>query len=123
MVTQPNLLIQAMRDVTIVNFEDASILDTLQIEKIGEALYDLVDRRDQKKLVLDFSKVKFLSSSALGVLITLRSKAVAIKGKLAICSMRDELRKVFSISRLDKLFDFYENEEKALTAFGVTRAG
>ena len=123
MVTQPNVLIQTMRDVTIVNFEDSSILDTLQIEKIGEVLYDLVDQRNQKKLVLDFSKVKFLSSSALGVLITLRSKSAAIKGKLAICGLRDELRKVFSISRLDKLFDFYDNEEKALAAFGVTRAG
>jgi len=33
--------------------------------------------------------------------------------------MRDDLRKVFTISRLDKLFNFYKNEEEALNAFGV----
>lgn len=118
-MAKANLVIQSIRDATIVNFEDSSILDTLQIENIGSTLYDLVDNRNNRKIILDFSKVRFLSSSALGMLITLRKKAAAIKGELAICAMRDELRKVFAISRLDKLFSFYENEEKALNAFGV----
>jgi len=118
-MAKANLVIQAIREVTVVNFEDSSILDTLQIETIGEALYDLVDNRNKKKIILDFSKVRFLSSSALGMLITLRKKSTAIKGQLAICAMRDDLRRVFTISRLDKLFDFYENEERALNAWGV----
>ncbi len=117
-----NLVIQSIRSVTVVNFEDSSILDTLQIETIGNSLYELVEKYGRKKLILDFSKVRFLSSSALGMLITLRKKSTAIKGELAICAMRDDLRKVFTISRLDKLFNFYENEEKALNAFGVVSA-
>jgi anti-sigma B factor antagonist len=120
MANKANLLIQSIRDVTVVNFEDTSILDTLQIELISQTLYDLVENRNQKKLVLDFSKVRFLSSSALGMLISLRNKSKAIKGSLAICALRDDLRKVFTISRLEKLFSFYKNEQDALTAFGVT---
>ncbi|MGQ9650435.1 MAG: STAS domain-containing protein [Phycisphaerae bacterium] len=118
-MTKANLVIQSIREVTVVNFEDSSILDTLQIQTIGSALYDLVDNRNCRKLILDFSKVRFLSSSALGMLITLRKKAAAIKGELGICAMRDDLRKVFTISRLDQLFNFYKNEEEALNAFGV----
>jgi len=117
------LLIHSIRDATIVNFQDSSILDTLQIEQIGEALYDLIENRNRKKIVLDFEKVQFLSSSALGVLITLRKKADAIKGKVAICGMKKDLKKVFEITRLDRMFDFYADEEKALASFGITTAG
>ena len=92
-------------------------------EPLAEELYDLVDNRAIRKLVLDFSKVKFLSSSALGVLITLRKKADEIKGKVVMCSMKPEIRKIFKITNLEKLFDFYENEERALNYFGVSTMG
>ncbi len=117
------LLIQSFRDVTVANFSDASILDTVQVQQIGEELYALVDNRAIRKLILDFTNVKFLSSSALGVLITLRKKSDEIKGKVLLCSMRPELRKIFKITNLEKLFDFYENEEKALGYFGVSTMG
>jgi len=123
MAAPSRLLIHPIRDVTIVNFQDASILDTAQIEQIGETLYDLVDNRSHRKIILDFAKVQFLSSSALGVLITLRKKSEAIKGTVVICSLKKDLRKVFKITRLDKLFEFYDDEAKALERFGISTAG
>jgi anti-anti-sigma factor len=117
------LLIHPLRDVTVVTFSDASILDTQQVQQIGQQLFDLVDKQARRKIVLDFEKVRFLSSSALGILITLRKKADAIKAKVVFCNLRDELRKVFKITNLEKMFEFYESEEKALGVFGVTTAG
>ena len=117
------LLIQNLKDVTVVTFQDISILDAMQIDEIGEELYDLVENKDRKKLVLDFSNVKFLSSSALSVLITLHKKAVQSKGKVILCDLRDDLKKVFEITRLDRMFTFCANSEEALAAFGRTTAG
>lgn len=117
------LLIQSLRDVTVVNFCDASILDTQQVQQIGQELFDLVDKQARRRIILDFDKVRFLSSSALGILITLRKKADAIKAKIMICSLRDDLRKVFKITNLERMFEFHDNEEQALNAFGVTTAG
>src|SRR5437667_379484 len=117
------LLIHPIRDVTVVNFNESSILDALQVQQIGEELYDLVDTKARRKIILDFANVKFLSSSALGVLITLRKKSAEIKGQVLICSLRPELRKVFKITNLEKLFEFYDTEERALTTFGVTTMG
>jgi anti-sigma B factor antagonist len=122
-VATSRLFIQAVRDVTVVNFADASILDTQVVQQIGDDLYALVDQQARRKIILDFDKVKFLSSSALGVLITLRKKADAIKGKIVLCSMKPELRKVFKIMNLEKMFDFQDNEEKALGVFGVSTVG
>ncbi len=117
------LVIHPVRDVTVVNFNESSVLDALQVQEIGEKLYELVDTRALRKIVLDFSKVKFLSSSALGVLINMRKKADAIKGRVLLCCMRPELRKVFKITNLEKMFQFYDTEEQALNEFGVITLG
>jgi len=117
------LLIQPLRDVTVVNFADASILDAQQVQQIGDELYELVDKQARRKIILDFENVRFLSSSALGVLITLRRKSDQIKGKVVLCNLRDDLRKVFKITNLERMFEFYDSEEKALGVFGVTTAG
>ncbi len=117
------LVIHPIRDVTVVNFNETAILDTLQIEQIGEDLYDLVDRKACRKMILDFAKVQMLSSSALGVLITLKKKADKIKGKIVLCSLRKDLYKIFEVTRLNKLFEFQPSEAKALASFGVITGG
>jgi anti-sigma B factor antagonist len=117
------LVIENLKDVTVVTFQDISILDALQIDEIGEELYELVEKKDRQKLILDFSNVKFLSSSALSVLITLHKKSVQIKGQVILCSLRDDLRKVFEITRLDRMFTFCPKLEDALGVFGRTTAG
>ena len=123
MPTAPRLLIQTIRDVTVVRLRESSILDTHLIQQISDELVELVDVKNRKKLLLDFSEVKFLSSSALGVLVTLRKKVEAIKGELVLASMQKDLRKIFKITNLDRLFKFKDDEDSALEVFGVTSAG
>jgi anti-sigma B factor antagonist len=117
------LLIHSIRDITIVDLQEKSILDTSQIEQIGTELYDQVENRCHKRLILDFTKVQFLSSSALGMLITLQKKVAAAKGELVLCGMRKDLMKVFEITKLNKLFTFRPDEKEALAKLGVTTAG
>lgn len=123
MPAKPELLIQHLKNVTVVDFGDSTILDTMQVEAIAQQLYDLVDKLDRRQLVLDFSKVRFLSSQTLGVLLTVRKKLQAVKGRMVICGLRKQLREVFHISQLDKLFEFQPDEEKALNVFGVSTMG
>ena len=120
MPPRPSLLVETIRGVTVVNFGDVSILDSVHIDRIGQELYELVDRFDRRQLVLDFSGVRLLGSQALGVLLTLRKKLQAAKGRLVICGLRPDLRKVFSITKLEKLFKFEPDEEHALNVFDVS---
>jgi anti-anti-sigma factor len=115
-----NLLVQTIRAVTVVNFGDATILDSLHIERIGQELYELVDRFDRRQIVLDFSGVRFLSSQALAVLLTLRRKLESVKGRVVICGLRSDLREIFRITKLEKIFEFQPDEERALNVFGVS---
>jgi anti-sigma B factor antagonist len=120
---QPKIVIQKMWDVTIVDFQEARLLDSLQIESIGQQLYKLVDEMDRKKIVLDFSKVQFLSSAAVSVLLVLQQKMKKINGQYVICGLKKELMKVFEIMKLTNVLKFAADESEALRVFGYTAAG
>ncbi|MBI5722528.1 MAG: STAS domain-containing protein [Planctomycetes bacterium] len=113
------LLITKILDVVIVNFGNSAILDGTAVEAIGKEIYALADEQAHRKVVLDMSAVRFLSSQMLGVLIAFQKKMAAIKGRFVICGLRADLAKVFKITQLDKLFLFAENEDKSLRSLGA----
>lgn len=117
------LLIQTIRDVTVATIDDASIVDAPRLEAMAAGLYTLVDDRACKKLIIDFTKVKAMSSSAMSILIELRKRIQAIKGGLVLCGLRPELQQLFKITGMNKLFGIYTTEQDALDSFGVTSAG
>lgn len=114
MADESSLRVEEINGVTVVNFRDASILDVLTIQRIGRELYEIVEGRKAKKIVLDFGDVRFLSSQALGVLLTLRKKCDKEKAKVALARIRPELARVFKITNLDKLFNFYDDRDDAI---------
>lgn len=120
MTQQPRrrrLEIEEVGDVTVVNFVDKKILDEQNIQVIGEQLFDLVDNQAKKKILLNFGNVEFLSSAALGKLITMNKKVATAGGKMAMCRIAKEIMEVFEITKLDKLFKIYKDEQAALQAF------
>jgi anti-sigma B factor antagonist len=104
-------------DVTVVRFRDQKILDDLNIQELGRELSGLVEVEGRKSLLLNFSAVEFLSSAALGKLITLDKKVKAVSGALKLCHIQPEIYEVFSITKLNRLFDIRETEADALAAF------
>ncbi len=106
--------IEEVGDVTVAKFVDKKILDEGNIQIIGNQLFSLVEEEHRQKIVLDFSNVEYLSSAALGKLITMDKKVKTAKGKLRLCSVRPDIYEVFAITKLNKLFDMRENREKAL---------
>jgi anti-anti-sigma factor len=113
------LLIQPYKDVTVVNFQNVSVLDSANIEALGRNLLDLVEKQDTRKLVLEFSSVKFMSSQALGVLLQLKKAMDPVHGKIVIAGIRPELHKVFKITNLHKMFTFHDTLDKALQEFHI----
>lgn len=106
--------IEEVGDVTIARFTDKKILDEGFIQLIGNQLFGLVEDEGRRKIILDFSNVEYLSSAALGKLITMDKKVKAAKGKLRLCSVRPDIYEVFAITKLNKLFDMHDDQEKAL---------
>lgn len=114
-----SLVVQDYAGVTLASIANASMLDSRAIDATGEALYQLVDKQNRRKIIVDFSDVRFLSSQAIGVIISMHQKTKKIKGELVLCGVREEIMKVFKITSLDKLLTFLPNDKAALKKFGV----
>lgn len=109
--------ISEVGDVTVARFIDKKILDETNIADIGNQLFGLIDEDGRKKIVLDFTVVEYLSSAALGKLITMNKKVKAVSGTLKLSNIRPEILEVFTITRLDKMFDIVSTTEDALEGF------
>ena len=117
MAKQQRLDVSEVGDVTVVHFRDQRIIEDLGIQEMGQELLHLVEGENRKKLLLNFSSVSFMSSAALGKLITLDKKVKAKGGVLKLCSIRPEIYEVFAITRLDRLFDIRKDESDGLGSF------
>ena len=111
------LELEPIGDVTVVNFVDRKILDDQNIQIIGEQLFSLVDEQGLRKILLNFSNVEYLSSAALGKLITLNKKLQQAGGKLILCNIDPQIFEVFEITKLDRFFKIIKEEQAALQAF------
>jgi len=109
--------IEEVGDVTVAKFIDKKILDETNIQIIGNQLFGLVDEDGRTSIILDFSNVEYLSSAALGKLITMDKKVKAARGQLRLCSIRPEIYEVFAITKLNKLFKIHDDQDQALESF------
>ena len=103
-------------DVLIIFFKQPSISGIGEMEKIAETLQDLIQNHQARKMVIDFSSVCFFSSQMLGLLVNIWRHMKNIDGFLLISGLNPQLTRAFSITHLDKLFDFYNNLETAVAA-------
>lgn len=114
-----SLVVQDYAGVTVATIANSSMLDSRAIEATGDALYRLADVENRRKVIVDFSDVRFLSSQAIGVIISMHQKVKKIKGEMVLCGVREEIMKVFKITSLDKLLKFLPDDKAALKKFGV----
>jgi anti-sigma B factor antagonist len=111
------LEVNEVGDVTVVRFRDQKIIEDINIQELGHEMFRLVEVDNRGKLLLNFSSVEFLSSAALGKLITLDRKMKARGGVLKLTNIRPEIYEVFAITKLNRLFDIKDDEADALAAF------
>lgn len=102
-------------DVTVVRLNDARIVEESVIRELGDELLKVVNVEKRNFLVVNFTKVEFLSSAALNKLILLERAAKAAGGKIRVCGLRKEIAQIFTLTRLDKLFEIKADEKSALT--------
>lgn len=66
------------------------------------------------RLVLDMTRVPFLDSFGLGVLVGALKRSRAAGGSLGVVVTEPRVRSVFEVTGLDDVFDLYDSVEAAL---------
>ena len=114
----PRLAVSQRDGVTVVRLLVPRILDEVIINEIGERLKRIVAQAESPKIVLDFSEVTHMSSSALGVLITIHKRIREKNGRLSFAGIQPSIYEVFVITRLKEIFPIHSSVEEAVASTG-----
>ena len=117
MTKESVIKIENRNDVTIISFVHPSIGATAGVEEVSRQINGFVNDNKPAKLIIDFEGVKFFSSQALGMLIEVWRKFEKYDGKMVISGINPQLYRVFKITNLNKIFEFYEDSQAALNSF------
>ena len=110
------LLTRSEDGVLLAYFQDVRIIDETRINSLGSELTDLINS-DNKKIILNFQNVSFMSSAMIGKLILFGKKCKQTDIQLRLCNINENIEEVFSLMKLDKVFEMDKDEEKAIASF------
>ena len=119
MSDESSLNIAEQNGISVIGFSDTSALNAYCIADTAKELYAQIDKFGRRLLLLDLSTVQMLSSQSLGVFLTMKEKLKPIDGKLAISGIDPKLYRVFKITKLQEVFEFFDDVETAVSQMKI----
>ncbi|HJX10820.1 MAG TPA: STAS domain-containing protein [Candidatus Binatia bacterium] len=108
------IAVDKMGDVAIAELP----MEELDASNAGELKRDIAPLLEaHRKLVIDLGRLRFVDSSGLGAFISCLRKLNAKGGDLKLCGMSKQVRAVFELVRMHRIFDIFGTREEALRAF------
>jgi anti-sigma B factor antagonist len=99
----------------------AEELDASNAEEFKRDIGPLLEANT--RLVLDLSRLRFVDSSGLGAFISCLRKLNAKGGDLKLSGMSKQVRAVFELVRMHRVFDILGTKEDAVRAFAGSPKG
>lgn len=100
-------------EVAVAAFKSGCISDVEGIAAAGRRIREFIEDDAPRRLVFDFTDVRFFSSQVLGLLLDIRARLAKSEGEVVISGINPQLHRVFKITNLDKIFRFFEDRESA----------
>ena len=92
----------------------AGRLDVHTSSDIEVQLDDFRLKNPDKNLIFDMSRVEYVSSSGLRMLVSLMRALNAANKTLKLCQLGEVVAKVFAVVELMDMFDIYDDEASAI---------
>ena len=109
-------------DITTTNHEGKTVLsingriDTLTAPELEQVINKEIGLGN-RKILLDFSRVSYISSSGLRVLLATAKKLKNPEDKFGICSLSPEVLKILRLAGFTSIFSIYSSEGEALAGW------
>ena len=93
-------------DLGVHVIEPEGILDGTQTNAFRDQVEQAL-KAGAKVLLIDLKQVTFVDSSGLGVLVACLKNARAASCKMYICSINDQIRMLFELTSMDRVFEVF----------------
>lgn len=113
------LLLESRDDAVIATVTRPLLSEEENIDLWGKDLLDLVDQYGCRQIVVSLENVTYITSAALGKLITLHRKLHRKDGQLVVCGVLDGVNDVLRTSRLNDYFTIAPDVPAAMTMISV----
>lgn len=90
-------------------------IDAFTCGKLREAIIGLINAGD-RKMVISMDNVRYIDSSGLGTLVGGLRRVSEHDGGLALSGASPQVRKVFNITGLSKVFAIFDDETEAASS-------
>ena len=100
--------------VAVVAFKSASVTDLEEIRSSADQMGRFIEETHPKKIVFDFTNVRFFSSQVLGLLLNIHESVQPFDGEVVISAINPQLHKIFRITNLDRIFRFFPDRKSAV---------
>ncbi len=106
--------IEINNDVTVIHMQGS--LDVSLQKKLKDELV-LISEKNPNDLILELSKVDFIDSSCLGTLVSVSKLLRTKEGDLKLANPTDDVRSIFNITRLDRVFEIFDSTPEAVESY------
>jgi len=72
----------------------------------------------KKRIVVDLADCEFIDSTFLGALVVSLKKITALGGDLKLVGFQPNVRSMFELTRMYRVFESFETKEEAVASFG-----
>ena len=99
-------------------FQPSGSLDATQSQAFRQEITQILE--DGTKVVLvDLKNVTFMDSSGLGALVLAFKTLRAANSKLVLCSINEQIRILFELTGMDKVFEIFANQDEFKKSLGT----
>ena len=99
--------------VEIVNLDRATLLEA---EELKRQVNDKIDN-GYRKVIIDLTSVEFLDSTFLGIIVNTLKKVAKLGGDLKLVGFKPNVRSMFELTRLFRVFESYSELQDAIKSF------
>lgn len=92
-----------------------SLVGGEETDELRSTVADFIEQ-GTKNLVIDLSRVTYLNSTAIGVLVSAHTTFSRNKGRVKLCGINKSINNIFVITKLTLVFDVAETREEAVAA-------
>jgi len=110
-----NLKLEDNGQVVLVQVKEER-LDAHNSEQLKQELGRLFEE-GKTKVVVDLKEVRFIASSGLGALVSGFKNASSRQAGLKLSSLQSQVKSMFELTRLHRVFDIYTTVDEAIEAF------
>lgn len=113
-----HLRVERRGDVAVIILTNVALYDRLMTDEVRKEMMRFIAAEVPRKLVVSFQEVAHCSTEVINGLIRARKQVLAYGGEFRLCLLRQELRQVLRVLKLDgTLFDVHETLNGALQSF------